>query len=310
VALLCATSGPSAAAATYIQSIEVHEGLCDASGAVALPGGDFGDRFLMVNNDDNFMRVYAVGDSGAPQPGPPLNIASNDITAATWLDGQAVFLAAVSPAQADGEDWQFLSLAVDGSDATQAAVKPAGNPDHLLAALAAIDGDLAKTIGQLGPAADQAALEAALEVEAMSVSADGAALFLGFRTPVPNGRALLVKLNNPRAVLFADGVPTLAPPIRLDLGGRGIRSMEYSRAADAYFIVAGPPETEGDFDLYRWAEGSDPMPIPGARAALASLEGFAPEGLIVDQSGRRLQLFGANDDCESETFRSVVLGLD
>jgi len=142
------------------------------------------------------------------------------------------------------------------------------------------------------------------------VTADGAALFLGFRNPVPAGRSLLVKLLNPRDVLFEDAEPAFAPPVRLDLGGLGIRSMEYSPAAGVYFIVAGPAGEGPGFDIYTWAEDGAPAPVPGARAALATLVGFAPEGLVIDQSGTRLQLFGANDDCETATFRSVVMTLE
>ena len=32
--------------------------------------------------------------------------------------------------------------------------------------------------------------------------------------------------------------------------------------------------------------------------------------LVIDQSGTRLQLFGANDDCATNTFRSVLLTLE
>jgi hypothetical protein len=86
--------------------------------------------------------------------------------------------------------------------------------------------------------------------------------------------------------------------------------MEYSPAAGAYFIVAGPPGAGGDHDIYRWVEGAAPMAVPGARAALASLPDFAPEGLIIDQTGKRLQLFSDNQACETNMFRSAVLTLE
>jgi hypothetical protein len=86
--------------------------------------------------------------------------------------------------------------------------------------------------------------------------------------------------------------------------------MEYSPAAGAYFIVAGPAGSAGDFDLYRWVESEDPKAIAGAREALASLPGFAPEGLIIDQSGTRLQLFSDNHACATDAFLSAVLTLE
>jgi hypothetical protein len=188
---------------------------------------------------------------------------------------------------------------------------PKGRSDKLLAALAALDEDFARAIGDL--TVDDSGLSpktAGINLEGMSVTADGASLFLGFRNPVPNGKSVLVKLLNPKPVLFQDADPAFAPPIRLDLGGRGIRSLEYSPAAGAYFIVAGPIDTGVDFDIYRWVEGADPASVPGAREALASLPDFAPEGLIIDQTGTRLQLFSDNEACETNTFRSVVLTLE
>ncbi|MBN9021850.1 MAG: hypothetical protein J0H08_07115, partial [Rhizobiales bacterium] len=69
-ALLAAAPGARAEGAR-IESATVYEGLCDASGVVALPEGSFGVRFLMVNNDDSFGSVFAVGDAAGPRPGLP-----------------------------------------------------------------------------------------------------------------------------------------------------------------------------------------------------------------------------------------------
>lgn len=318
-ALLAAAPGARAEGAR-IESATVYEGLCDASGAVALPEGSFGERFLMVNNDDSFVRVFAVGDAAGPRPGLPLRAPEDarrsfDIEAATWLDGEALFVGSLSrgdDGRPDPDRWHFLSVAVGEDDAADGPVLRAGGSSaRLLAGLAALDDDLAAAIGALDEVdPDLAPSTAGINLEGMSVTADGAALFLGFRNPVPAGRSLLVKLLNPRAVLFEDADPDFAAPVRLDLGGLGIRSMEYSPAAGAYFIVAGPTGEDGAFDIFRWVEGGTPEPVPGARTALDGLPGFAPEGLVIDQTGTRLQLFGANDDCATATFRSVVMTLD
>ena len=310
------------AAGVRIESVEVYEGMCEASGAVALPEGSFGDRFLMLNNEDNILRIYAVGTPDAPVErniGDAIGLSSRnrddlDLEAATWLDGQAILISSLGRND-DGEvreaRWQFLSVAVEGEGDDAVITTPKGRSDKLLAALATLDEDFAAAIGDLTQ--DDSGLspkKAGINLEGMSVTADGASLFLGFRNPVPKGQSVLVKLLNPKPVLFQDADPAFAPPIRLDLGGRGIRSLEYSPAAGAYFIVAGPFDSGTGFDLYRWVEGADPVPVPGAREALASLGDFAPEGLIIDQTGKRLQLFSDNEACETETFRSAILTLD
>jgi hypothetical protein len=321
IAIACVGVAPlPALAEAQIDSVEVHEGLCDASGAVALPEGSFSDRFLMVNNDDSFVRVYAVGGASAPE-GPSLALRapedaprSFDIEAATWLDGEALFVGSLSrddDGDVERDRWHFLSVAVDEKDGGDPVIRAGGSSNRLLGGLAALDDDLAAAIGDLdSPRADLAPGKGGINLEGMSVTADGAALFLGFRNPVPDGQSLLVKLLNPKAVLFEDAEPAFESPLRLDLGGLGIRSMEYAPAAGVYFIVAGPVADDGAFDVYRWVEGGTPEPVPGARTALGSLPGFRPEGLIIDRTGTRLQLFAASDDCETDTFRSVVLTLE
>lgn len=301
-----------------IESVDVYEGMCDASGAVALPEGSFGDRFLMLDSADSILRIYAVGASDAPVEtniGATSGLVTRnrdriDVEAATWLDGEALLVGTLARDDDGGwrdADWQFLSVAVDGDDTVRTT---SGRSDRLLAGLTALDADIAAAIGEVS--AEDPALapdRAGISLEGMSVAADGASLFLGFRNPVPAGQSLLVKVLNPKAVLFEDAEPLFEPPIHLDLGGRGIRSMEYSPAAGAYFIVAGPLDGDGDYDLYRWVEGAQPEAVPGARAALASLPDFAPDGLIVDQAGKRLQLFSDNHACQTDTFKSAVLTL-
>jgi hypothetical protein len=314
--LLAAEAG---AAGVRIESVDVYEGMCDASGAVALPEGSFGDRFLMLNSADSVLRIYAVGtadapveaDVGATSAFSTRNRDRIDIEAATWLDGEAILVGSLGRDDDGGwrdADWQFLSVAVEDDETVRTT---AGRSDRLLSGLAALDTDIAAAIGDASRVdPDLAPDRAGINLEGMSVAADGASLFLGFRNPVPAGQSLLVKVLNPKAVLFEDAEPRFEPPIRLDLGGRGIRSMEYSPAAGAYFIVAGPHDGEGGYDLYRWVEGVPPEAVPGAREALASLPDFAPEGLIIDQTGTRLQLFSDNHACETDTFRSAVLTLE
>lgn len=320
-ASLVGLAGAAQAAGAMIESVEVRAGLCDASGAVALPEGSFGERLLMVDNAANFVRIFAVGDpdGSAPPPGLPLQAPEDarrslDIEAATWLDGEALFVGSLSRGDdgaPDPDRWHFLSIAVDGQPDGVPRLRTSGSSARLLAGLAALDGDLAAAIGDRNaPDAGLAPDKAGINLEGMSVTADGASLFLGFRNPVPEGQSLLVKLLNSTAVLFLDAEPEFEAPLRLDLGGLGIRSMEWSPAAGAYFIVAGPAGDGGPFDIYRWSEGAAPEPVPGALEALATLPDFAPEGLVVDQSGTRLQLFGANDDCSTNTFRSVLLTLE
>lgn len=87
-----------------------------------------------------------------------------------------------------------------------------------------------------------------LSIEGLSASPDGA-LLIGFRNPLiggqiengflVNGKALVVKLLNPLEVIQGHQAK-FDDPIELDLGGFGIRSLEYLVPKKAFLIVAGP----------------------------------------------------------------------
>ena len=98
-------------------------------------------------------------------------------------------------------------------------------------------------------------------IEGLTVSPDGNTAYIAFRAPnTPTStrtNALIAPLNN-----FADLVDGKAAkavfgaPIELDLGGRGIRSIERN-ANNEYLIVAGPAggatgTAPNDFRLYSW----------------------------------------------------------
>jgi Protein of unknown function (DUF3616) len=108
---------------------------------------------------------------------------------------------------------------------------------------------------RLAPEAD-----GGLNIEGLADTADGQ-LLIGFRNPVRDGKALVVTLRNPQQVA-AGAAASFGPPIGLDLGGRGVRSIE--RLDTGYLVVAGPAADEGDFRLYRWSgEASDlPQRVP------------------------------------------------
>ena len=124
-ALFVVIAAPQAhASGARIESVETYEGMCEASGAVALPKGSFGDRFLMLNNEDNILRIYAVGTPEAPVErniGEAIGLSSRnrddiDLEAATWLDGHAIIVGSLGRND-DGEvreaRWQFMSVAIE-----------------------------------------------------------------------------------------------------------------------------------------------------------------------------------------------------
>jgi hypothetical protein len=91
-----------------------------------------------------------------------------------------------------------------------------------------------------------------LNIEGLAATPDGE-LLIGFRNPLPEGKALVVTLTNPNAVIGGEKA-VFGDPVLLDLGGLGIRSLE--RVNGTLLIVAGPAEgSKGKTTpsaLYRW----------------------------------------------------------
>ena len=100
--------------------------------------------------------------------------------------------------------------------------------------------------------------------------------------PTDRVNALIVPVLNFTKLAISNGPPGSAifgPPIELNLGGRGIRSLE--GATNNYLIVAGPPGfatfvPPSDFHLYTWNGRATNAP----QLRSADLTGMLPEGIV------------------------------
>jgi len=133
-----------------------------------------------------------------------------------------------------------------------------------------------------------------LAIEGLAAMPDGH-LLIGFRNPVPKGRALLVPLLNPDEVITGAHAQ-LGAPIQLDLGGLGIRDI--SSWQGEFIIIAGPYNAGGTSKLFRWPGGvATPLPMKQV-----SLKGLNPEAIIIypDKGLRNFQLL-SDDSAEQKT---------
>lgn len=89
-----------------------------------------------------------------------------------------------------------------------------------------------------------------LNIEGLAATPDGK-LLIGFRNPVPGGSALIVPIENPKDLVNGKKAK-FGLPITLNLGGRGIRSIELGPGS-SYLVVAGPVADSGSFVFYRWS---------------------------------------------------------
>ena len=250
------------------------EGACDASGAVPVDGR----HFAVADDEDNVLRVFdaMVGGESVQKTNLSKQIAMKkrgeaDIEAATSLDGHAFWISSHGRnAQGDEDPNRSLVITTDLPTLDDRVEVEGDVYRNLLSDL-----ERAPTLARydLTHAAELAPkAPGGLNIEGLTATPDQK-LLIGFRNPVPDGKALIVPLNNPSA-LYSAGTPAFDAPIELDLDGLGVRSLSWWRGA--YLIAAGPTSDGGRSRLYRWpGVGSTPRLV-----AESILEGANPEAFF------------------------------
>ena len=99
-----------------------------------------------------------------------------------------------------------------------------------------------------------------LNIEALAWDPISKRLLLGLRAPVVDGHALIVpvRLVDPAGSFSRDNIRADGPAIRVDLGGDGIRSLEYDPESNRYRLITGATlnEETRDFRIVEW-DGRD-----------------------------------------------------
>lgn len=289
-----------------------HTGMANASAAV--PVGP--NLFLTGADDNNVIKLYRADGPGGPlaqfdaSPWLALEGKSQDanLEAAARI-GNVIYWLGSHARSKDGRarpNHQRLFATRITEGANGVSLRPVGRPCQTLLAALATAPQLERF--HLGEAAERAPeTESGLNLEGLSAMPDGG-LLLGFRGPVPDGKALLVPLLNPNGTVNGE-FPKLGEPILLDLGGLAIRDLAWS--GREYFLIAGSSGHGGSSQLWRWAGGSAaPERVEHAKFHHLNPEGIAifgppekPRLLIVSDDGNRndsaFHLFTA------PTFRSV-----
>jgi hypothetical protein len=360
LATALATAGPAAQAQidevpriSAAGDVRIHQGMCEPSAAVGL--AESGRRVLLAASDeDNILRAYFADGSGTPpltggDVGARLNPTDMDkgvdIEAAAQV-GNRIYWIASHGRDKDGdprpERRRFFAIEANQTTNGIALTMLPGRVDvDLISALRRLgDPTLNAAIGQ--PHQDTETIsnlapeDGGLNIEGLARGREDEALFIGLRNPRHDNRALVVPFRNPAAALEGQA-PDLGRPIPLNLGGRGVRSIEYIERNSSYLIVAGPHDTGADFTLYSWSgrDGADAEEVEGAAAVIERLGAqqdsdpgrapfrFGPEAMIVGSDGRTVQLLSDDGDrrvdgrrCQAKatqpsrrSFRSITLDL-
>ncbi|MDX2102806.1 MAG: hypothetical protein SF002_09730 [Alphaproteobacteria bacterium] len=254
-------------------------GAADLSTAVTLNG-----QIITANDEDQIIRVYTPGASGAPvaslplqpiDPAPrsaPLSLTNSgdgitremDIEGST-LVGNRIWWIASHSTNSDGTSNRINRERLFATDVTgtgaNTALSIVGHYSHLETDLSNWDTNNTHGLGanffginasrQTG-VVPEAANGSGWNIEGLTLSPNNGALWVAMRAPIvpatARTQALIVPVTNYDAIINATGgtagTAVFGTPIQLDLVGRGIRSIE--RAADGtYLIVAGPAGSVG-----------------------------------------------------------------
>jgi hypothetical protein len=253
-------------------------GMCDASGAVPLSG----QRFAVADDEDNVIRVYDARRGGAPLQAvdlsPELKLATKrgksapetDIEAATRVGSLAFWLTShgrSSSGKLKPERRRFFATELPAVDRPFAVV---GEPyERLLEDLVADPRYAALGLAAASERAPKG--KGGLNMEGMTARAERG-VFIGFRSPVPQGKALIATLLNPEQVVRGAEPARFGPPQALDLGGLGVRALSLWRGR--YLIIAGDASDRSRSQLYVW-DGAG-----AARRVRLDLDALNPEGFF------------------------------
>lgn len=259
---------------------------CDGSAVVALQDG----YFLSASDEDNVIRLYKQGATATLVSRfdlstflkPELNRRKRpkevDIegvarigTTLYWIGSHG------NDRQGNTEESRNRLFATRLSgEGTAIKVAPVGAPyTELHSAFATLPAQFAAA---LGPTVRRLAPNAGgINIEGLAATPE-AALLIGFRSPLVEGKALVVRLTNPGDVVEKQAKPVLDAPVLLDLGGLAIRALEpKANPKEGYWIMAGPVKDEGPSVLYEWPLGGAPTRVSTVQVPQA---GGPVEGLM------------------------------
>jgi len=289
-----------------------HPGMSGASAAIFLEAG----RVVVASDEDNRLRVY---DPSTSQPAitawdasPWLHLSGRnlecDLEGAARVGNRIYWIGS----HGRNKDGKYRSnrhrfFATEVTETPQGPqLRIIGTPCSTLvtalltnAALASLHLD---TAAALPPDS-----KGGLSIEALAARPDGS-LWIGFRGPLAQRKALLIPLLNPNAVLEGHA-PHFGPPTRLDLDGRGLRDMAWT--GSEWILVAGATggEQKGT-RIFRWSgEGRSPsaLDLPGLKNLHIEAVAVPPE-----QPVRRLLLCSDDSNLTSigtPSFRSYWINL-
>jgi hypothetical protein len=292
-----------------------------ANASAAEPLGE--SMFVVADDEDNTLAVYDRVKGGSPLKTFELNDFLKpdpaepevDIEGATQIGNRVYWISShgrnrkgkVRPSRSRLFATEFV---VNGASVT---LKFIGQPYKTL--LADITAAPQLTKYNLARASEIAPKEpGGFNIEGLAATPSGDALLIGLRNPIRQGKAIVITLQNP-AEAVSGGKARIGEAIELDLGGLGVRSMEYWPERKYYVVVAGPADS-GDCQLYTWSGANTDAP---RRMEAIDIGDYTPESLVIypDSAQQGIQIISddgsrkqnLNVKPSERTFRAIWVKL-
>ena len=240
-----------------LKNPQMYSEMCDASAAVALDE----DHFAVADDEGNGLRVYKKGEAEPKREYEVHKFLGNSKKTESDLEGAArignrIYWISSHGRTRDGEEaphrQRFFATEIEGKKGLK--LEPIGKPyTNFLEEL--FEDERFKQFGLERASLHAPKNKGGLNIEGMCAGPNGSVL-IGFRTPVPRGKGLIVPLLNPGKVIFGEPAK-FGEMIALDLGGFGIRDL--TPAGDGFLIIASAVHGPKSFRLFWW-DGKDGKP--------------------------------------------------
>ena len=270
-ALLCLTILLASAAVSTGAEVgplrRIPGGIYEASGATAAPGGR-GILFVDDGRPDVVFWIELSADGSATQPPIPipLGVSIEDPEGIT-SDGRYVFVVG-SQSRGNTGGAGLVRFRFDAASRRALEVESIADLKSLLAARLL--------------ARNRARKHAGLNVEGLAWDAKRRRLLLGLRSPLDGGQALVVPLGL-RDGGFTEATLEVGEPVRLDLGGLGIRGLEADQEGSFFWVIAGSAtDRRAPFRLAQW-DGK----ASAVRVVATFPDQLKPEGVVRTKVGEK-----------------------
>ncbi len=267
-------------------------GPLEASGATWVNGSNL---VLLVSDSRPGQVLLMQLDESGRQSGAitPLDLGASTIDPEGITYGRPYFYVIGSHSDpAAGQQNTLLRFALDPESRTvrgQAEVIPD------------LRSSLLQGVPELKGIGDKPGRQDGMNIEGIGWDPIHESLLLGLRSPLINGRAVIVptKLRDPLGPFNTTNLQLLEPrTIQLDLGGQGIRDLDYNTQLKSFLILSGATELarKTDFGLWEWNGDPDQSkPEARPRKEYDLDERAKPEGITHVTIGNRSFVFIVGD---------------